>query len=723
MPMSASASRKNGKQASCEPCRRGKVRCDHHVPTCDRCRRRNMSSECYYHPAPLTRPSKRMRLSSLEDDAVDTAGTVGQAGSVATILPRDDTCVDAGGRQADLETRLHSIPDANATPPTTLPLLSLQSLDDTSARFVPATAVYDDRGNETLEGDLLSIIQILELLEHSGIIRKLVLEYYRLGQIAVVPSQLVLPVLSDLEQLHENILHQRAMSDDAACRSTLRGVAQTILHATKSKSPITSATPLAEFRGFYSGPNLRVETIGLIFTMAARASRLGLTADTGDNHYFVQAMFQCSARCLHLARELATEMSDVMVWLSYENLRLTTSIQGYAGPNVWRRLGDLSTDIFALEIHREAVITKAPFFLAECRRRVFTAAFHWDKFLATLFGRPPRIPSYYADCRPPLELTDDQLCLTGLSEEERASYERYEGWSTKSSSCSTTWIRALYLLAKFKDETLLHHHKPVDDKTRSKLEELANRCKQTWGHLPSRVHYDSACWKSDLAPISCLRLAEVYLTYLQTLFHIYRLMEKPGGNYSSELVQTCSSIIETTLQIGGFHDQAVYHLHNSFRASIVLCYGLPSAITLMNALKTAKRTMHRARFADLVRLVSIRRLSVFVTFLEGVYRPENANYALCIKASGLISSALDEIIEYLLLLAANDTIRQPDPGLTGNFATGIQDPISSDGMAAMGNADNDSLGDPNLLDWDTTNFMDMNNWMEGIDWTNASGGV
>lgn len=272
-----------------------------------------------------------MRLSSLEDDAVDTAGTVGQAGSVATILPRDDTCVDAGGRQADLETRLHSIPDANATPPATLPLLSLQSLDDTSARFVPATAVYDDRGNETLEGDLLSIIQILELLEHSGIIRKLVSDYYRLGQIAVVPSQLVLPVLSDLEQLHENILHQRAMSDDAACRSTLRGVAQTILHATKSKSPITSATPLAEFRGFYSGPNLRVETIGLIFTMAARASRLGLTADTGDNHYFVQAMFQCSARCLHLARELATEMSDAMVWLSYENLRLTTSIQGYAG--------------------------------------------------------------------------------------------------------------------------------------------------------------------------------------------------------------------------------------------------------------------------------------------------------------------------------------------------------------------------------------------------------
>jgi hypothetical protein len=129
--------------------------------------------------------------------------------------------------------------------------------------------------------------------------------------------------------------------------------------------------------------------------------------------------------------------------------------------------------------------------------------------------------------------------------------------------------------------------------------------------------------------------------------------------------------------------------------------------------------MNRVQFVDLVRRVSIRRLSVFVTFLEGVYRPENANYALCIKASGLISGALDEVLEYLLSLAANDT-QQAEPEVTSNFMTGVQDPVSNLGLAAVGHADNSLL---DLFDWDAANLMDMNNWIEGVDWTNASGEV
>jgi hypothetical protein len=129
--------------------------------------------------------------------------------------------------------------------------------------------------------------------------------------------------------------------------------------------------------------------------------------------------------------------------------------------------------------------------------------------------------------------------------------------------------------------------------------------------------------------------------------------------------------------------------------------------------------MNRVQFVDLVRRVSIRRLSVFVTFLEGVYRPENANYALCIKASGLISGALDEVLEYLLSLAANDT-QQAEPEVTSNFMTGVQDPVSNLGLAAVGHADNSLL---DLFDWDAANLMDMNNWIECVDWTNASGEV
>lgn len=57
--MYSTSRRRNGKPASCEPCRRDKVRCDHALPICTRCRDRGLAPRCYYHPAPLTRPKGR----------------------------------------------------------------------------------------------------------------------------------------------------------------------------------------------------------------------------------------------------------------------------------------------------------------------------------------------------------------------------------------------------------------------------------------------------------------------------------------------------------------------------------------------------------------------------------------------------------------------------------------------------------------------------------------
>lgn len=49
--------RRNGKKQACEPCRKGKLACDHGSPFCGRCTRRKTTSKCVYHPAPMTRNS------------------------------------------------------------------------------------------------------------------------------------------------------------------------------------------------------------------------------------------------------------------------------------------------------------------------------------------------------------------------------------------------------------------------------------------------------------------------------------------------------------------------------------------------------------------------------------------------------------------------------------------------------------------------------------------
>ena len=49
--------RRNGRQQACEPCRKGKLRCDHGSPHCARCVRLKQTHRCQYHPAPMTRTS------------------------------------------------------------------------------------------------------------------------------------------------------------------------------------------------------------------------------------------------------------------------------------------------------------------------------------------------------------------------------------------------------------------------------------------------------------------------------------------------------------------------------------------------------------------------------------------------------------------------------------------------------------------------------------------
>jgi hypothetical protein len=55
--------RQNGQQQSCEACRKWKIRCDHTNPVCQRCLARNIGSQCFYHPAPMT---KRRRCSAAD---------------------------------------------------------------------------------------------------------------------------------------------------------------------------------------------------------------------------------------------------------------------------------------------------------------------------------------------------------------------------------------------------------------------------------------------------------------------------------------------------------------------------------------------------------------------------------------------------------------------------------------------------------------------------------
>ena len=69
--------RRNGKLASCEPCRKSKLSCDHVSPICRRCQRRRQPGRYVYHPAPMTSKILQRRSRS-KDHSESTKGADGE---------------------------------------------------------------------------------------------------------------------------------------------------------------------------------------------------------------------------------------------------------------------------------------------------------------------------------------------------------------------------------------------------------------------------------------------------------------------------------------------------------------------------------------------------------------------------------------------------------------------------------------------------------------------
>jgi hypothetical protein len=125
------------------------------------------------------------------------------------------------------------------------------------------------------------------------------------------------------------------------------------------------------------------------------------------------------------------------------------------GPHCWSRLGDLSTDIFALGLHRDAKSSdQLPEFLLEARRRQFAAAYQLDKSIATFLGRPPRIPLRYSDCRMPLDISDDALAPEDTNLQYCPTDLDANNWNVHGVFQRSSWMRVRFIISMFRDEIL-----------------------------------------------------------------------------------------------------------------------------------------------------------------------------------------------------------------------------------------------------------------------------
>ena len=304
---------------------------------------------------------------------------------------------------------------------------------------------------------LSTIKKIVSKLRYLPIIEERLKEYFSLSQVALV-KPVVLQLLTALRSglVDAGHIHGVYLPGLLDVRY-IDKLSEDIFQSSSTAVTIIPTIDLRAFCALFCGPNLRVETLGLLYTMAARSSLYSWNTTEEKDHAFVREMKWYSNICLRLARDLAPQTTDITVWLAYENLQLTSLLDGDASIHAWRRLGDLATDLFALGLNREETYSPeiAPFFLVECRRRTFATVCYLDKSFAIVFNRPPRLSSRHADCKLPLELSDEELCeITWGTLPQAKAYLTADGWNTDGKYRPTTWARIRCILSHFREETV-----------------------------------------------------------------------------------------------------------------------------------------------------------------------------------------------------------------------------------------------------------------------------
>ncbi|KAH3974485.1 hypothetical protein HBH98_088140 [Parastagonospora nodorum] len=645
----ANASRRNGKPASCEPCRINKTRCDHGRPKCDRCKQRGIEERCFYHPAPLTkprpaddvgtgesRPLKRKRPSrpsasesvfpitstSPNDKLADAVaadvyhpGFLGP-GSYAVLLPQDEEPDAPREREVSVASERSDWELTHQHPLTK------------SMRYQMAS-------------------DVLNTFRYFPAIKELLLWYNASNEAGVVPAPLQVDAILAIESIVDkhNLGHAPPSPQ----------LISQVLECTSRPFTLAQNLEPRDFHILCSGENLRFETIGFLLATAGRSLTFGFVPDLLNDpanralkSQFTDELLRASTTCLFLCTMLAT-VNDITVWMYYENYLFTTMMCGYAGPPSWRRLGELSTQIYALGIHKESTSANVPLWLRETRKRLFTSSYNQDKAISTFLGRPIRISKRHTDISLPLDISDEETVgdRAGLSKVIESLDQ--DGWNTDGRWRRASWIRLRYKSLQFREEVLEFSMTKLDDTARSQLLDISGRLRACWGSLPPHLRYWKSCWDEDTPPTVCLMLIIVHLTHWYTEFMIQKLLDYTPLTSNQPLLRVSIDLLSNVLTLGTVRDRS-YDVHRDM-LHCVLLFGVPAASVLATALREQQATS--APFPpDVSRSEIVRMLSVLISHLDAAAHVENsgarqgeANYNLCRKASKIFTKVIDAVLE------------------------------------------------------------------------------
>lgn len=180
------------------------------------------------------------------------------------------------------------------------------------------------------EENLAAIQEIVSLLRYFSLIERLIEEYFSFSQAAIVPRPVVRQLFESIKSRVCDSVHMQDSLKSKQSSGDIPELTATLLRSKSETAVITSFLDLGGFCALFSGPRLRVETLGLMYTIAARSYLYSRRRDDKSLDNLVQQLIRCSNLSLRLSHELAAQdTNDVIIWLGLENVQLTSLLEGH----------------------------------------------------------------------------------------------------------------------------------------------------------------------------------------------------------------------------------------------------------------------------------------------------------------------------------------------------------------------------------------------------------
>ncbi|KAF6818327.1 fungal specific transcription factor [Colletotrichum sojae] len=749
--------RKNGRPQACEPCRKRKVACDHTQPVCNRCRKSKNPEACEYiissgtparetprhgRPREQRRAARESRAPSLpltlafppslpsHHSASTSRSSITTAPGTTVTTPSSVTA----GQQA-VSASAAAVPASHPTSPesvSTGPAPSVLGIGYLG--FTSFCSIYEETRHNLNRLQASGATPISEIgttaycgLECSPPLTPQALETC-LTILRNIPDRESGLKLYDshhspsdgwirpagrriLESIYETF-PSHFNGPTPPSDAELTALARTIC-ANTAKCINDEESDPEKWMAQFSGPNLRWESLGVLFVYWELAARylgpyrpdVGMQFSSVDEGTKVVMKYRyCICACMELTKAAGSGGNTLLLFMTNKRTVIESLFSGDASFACWQMHSETVALSTFLGYHDEGTtVPYVPNIGCEIKRKVFSYLFYMDKVLASFSGRPPLMSRRYARTPLPLDLKDEYLLSDKATLARHVANLDENGWNTEGALNSATFIRARVLLARIRDELFeiaLGHGPVIPVET---LLEIKDRELRTMAELPQVILFKEEDMQDRKMDVSVLYVRLIVrLEHLQNMFFIERLLAKRGHD-DGALLAVSYEMVSTTLMFWTNMDRL--SVMNGDFEWLVMAYAAPGGgILCLELLKPTLRGGNHPQNPKVTRSSIIQKLSLLVGFLDWV-SPTAPNGDLCADCKVIIQHVLDQALNNPAAAAAGAASAAAGPD--GAAGGGLLLPAALDAM-----------------DWDFSTQLDFNfDLLDTFDWLRPEAGL